>query len=495
MELNRGTMEPKDERRTKIVATVGPASDSPEVLQSLIRAGMNVVRLNFSHGTHAEHEARHHAIRNAASEVGKCVGIMMDLQGPKIRTGTLVDGEAVTLHDGASIRITTQDCPGTAERISTTYEHLPRDVKPGDSIYIADGLLEVRVEKVADDEVHCVVIHGGQLGEHKGINLPGSAVSAPSLTPKDLEDLAFGLTLGVDLVALSFVRSAEDVRDLKRHLAGCTPPPAIVAKIERPEALDNFDAILEETDAIMLARGDLGVEVPLDDLPQIQKRIIRKCNDAGVPVITATQMLESMTSHPRPTRAEVADVANAVYDGTDALMLSAETASGDYPVNALRIMCDIATNADYTLASSPPHDRIVRMRESGIRSGRGNFGDAICQSACRVANAIGAKRIVCFTKTGATAALIARYRPSIPITALALDEIVQHQCTVIWGVDSARTIELCSIDELDDVVDEVLLSNDLVSPGDHVVVVGSMPLAVRTRTNMLKIHRVGTPGD
>lgn len=483
-------MQAPSGRRTKIVATIGPSSDSPELLRQLIRAGMNVARLNFSHGSHAEHQTRYEAIRLAAEEIGESIGIMMDLQGPKIRTGPLVNGEPVLLMDGDSVRMTTRACEGGEGLISTTYEDLPRDLRPGDSIYLADGLLELAVDRVEGTEVDCTVIHGGMLGEHKGINLPGVEVSAPSLMDKDLVDLSFGLKLGVDFVALSFVRTADDVLDLRRRIAQAGVSPAIVSKIERPEALKNFDAILEATDVVMLARGDLGVEVSLEDLPQIQKELIGKCNDAGVPVITATQMLESMTSHPRPTRAEVADVANAVYDGTDALMLSGETASGSFPVRAVKVMCEIAENADTALAKAPSHDRIVRMRESGIREGRGNFGDSICQSVCRIANAVNAKRIVCFTKTGATAALIARYRPSVPITALALEETVQHRCAVIWGVDSARTIELCSTDELDAVVDDVLLSNGFAEPGDTVIVAGSAPLGVRTRTNMLKIHRV-----
>ncbi len=478
-------------RRTKIVATIGPRSDSPETLLELVRAGMNVARLNFSHGSHAEHKRRYEAVRRAAEEVGKTVGIMMDLQGPKIRTGPLVNGEPVLLKEEDMVRLTTRACDGEPGLISTTYANLPYDVRPGDSIFIADGLLELAVESIEGTEVDCRVVHGGMLGEHKGMNLPGVEVSAPSLTDKDKEDLAFGLSLGVDFVALSFVRTAEDVLDLKRRIDAAGAAPIVVAKIERPEALKNFDAILEATDVVMLARGDLGVEVPLVELPQIQKELIGKCNDVGVPVITATQMLESMISHPRPTRAEVADVANAVYDGTDALMLSGETASGEFPAQAVRVMCDIAENADRALAAAPSHDRIIRMRESGIRSGRGNFGDAICQSVCRIANAVGAERIVCFTKTGATAALIARYRPSVPITALALDETVRHQCSVVWGVDSARTVELCNTDELDACVDEVLLSNGLADAGDIVIIAGSAPLGVRTRTNMLKIHQVG----
>ena len=484
-------MPEQTSRRTKIVCTIGPSSDSPQVLRSLMETGMDVARLNFSHGTHEYHQTCGRTIRETADDLGKSVGIMMDLQGPKIRTGALENGRPVHLEDGAPVRLTTRGVTGDAHTIATAYEALPRDVGPGDSIFIADGLLELCVERVEGPDVYCTVTHGGQLAEHKGINLPGVDVSAPPLTPKDLEDLAFGLTLDIDFIALSFVRTARDVLDLKQRIEASGKSPAMVSKIERPEALANFDAILEVTDAVMLARGDLGVEVPLDELPQIQKDLIGKCNDEGVPVITATQMLESMTSHPRPTRAEVADVANAVYDGTDAIMLSGETAFGQYPVEAVKLMCDIAANADAALAASPPHARIMRMRESGIRQGRGGFGDAVAQSACRIANAVGARRIVCFTKTGATAALIARYRPGMPITALALDDAIRHRCAVIWGVDSARTIEACNTDDLDAIVDDVLLTNCLAEPGELIVVAGSIPLAVRARTNMVKIHRIG----
>ncbi len=488
--------EPNEGRRTKIVCTIGPSSDTPERIRRLLEGGMNVARLNFSHGSYDEHRRRCEAIRDAADGMGVTIGIMADLQGPKIRTGALQNHEPVYLLEDQPFCLTTRDVVGTHEIVSVDYEDLPRDVHPGDSIFLADGLLELQVKRIEDRDVHCEVVHGGQLGEHKGVNLPGVEISAPALGPKDMEDLAFALELDTDYIALSFVRKAEEVVDLKQRIANAGGVQRVVSKIERPEALKRFAEILEASDAIMLARGDLGVEVPLDEIPQIQKNLIGQCNDVGVPVITATQMLESMISHPRPTRAEVADVANAIYDGTDAVMLSGETASGDYPVQAVRVMAEVARKADESLARNPPHDRIVRMRESGIRTGRGSFGDAVCQSACRISHAIGARRIVCFTKTGATAALIARYRPEVPITALALDDAVRRRCAVIWGVDTACTIEPCTTDEMHERVDEVLLGNNLAEVGDVIVVAGGIPLAVRTRTNMLKIHRVGqAPGE
>ncbi len=484
----------RGDRRTKIVCTIGPSSESPETLRAMVEAGMDVARLNASHGTHGDHRRRCEAVRKAAADAGATVGILVDLQGPKIRTGLLENHDPVQLNKDAEFCITSRDVVGTRACVSTSYKELPQDVKPGDSIFLADGLLEVKVRRVDGPDVHCVVVHGGMLGEHKGINLPGVSVSAPALSPKDIEDLAFAVELQADFVALSFVRRAEEVIDLKQRIAALGGHQTVVAKIERPESVTRFEEILNATDAVMLARGDLGVELPLDELPQIQKRIIGLCNDVGVPVITATQMLESMTAHPRPTRAEVSDVANAIYDGTDAVMLSGETASGQYPVDAVEVMADIARKADAALIAAAPYARIVRMRESGIRTGRGNFGDAICQSACRIANAIGARRIVCFTKTGATAALIARYRPNVPITALAMDDATSRRCAVIWGVDSARSVEAHSVDELRAIMDETLVQRGLAAVGDVVVMTGSTPLGTRTRTNLLQIHRVGQPG-
>ncbi len=484
---------PGSGRRTKIVCTIGPASDSPETVRALVAAGMNIARLNASHGTHADHKRRCEIVRAAAVDAGVSIGILVDLQGPKIRTGLLVDHHPIRLAERAPFIITTREVVGNEHCVSTTYENFPRDVKPGAVIFLADGLMELKVVRVEGQDVYCTVVHGGMLGEHKGINLPRVNVSAPALSRKDEQDLKFAVELGADFVALSFVRKAEEVVDLKRRIEKLGGGPAVVAKIEKPEAIDCFDDILKVSDAIMLARGDLGVELPMDDLPQLQKRIIGLCNDAGVPVITATQMLESMTVHPRPTRAEVADVANAIYDGTDAVMLSGETASGQYPVEAARVMADVARKADEALYRESPHARIVRMRESGIRPGEIGIADAVCQSTVRVANALGARRIVCLTETGRAAALIARYRPNAPVTALALSEGVQRRCAVIWGVDSARAVAFRSADELHAGIDEILLERKLASVGDLVVVAAGVPLGAQTRTNMLRVHRVGGP--
>jgi len=479
-------------RRTKIVCTIGPSSNSPEVMKKLLEAGMDVARLNFSHGTHDAHQQVYNDLRAAAAASGRNLGIMMDLQGPKIRTGKLKDGEPVLLNSGDPICITTRDIVGDADTISTVYKDLAGDVNPGDTIFLADGILQFIVESVDGEDVYCKVVHGGYLGEHKGINLPGVNVSAPCLTEKDRADLEFGLAnLAIDFVALSFVRTAEDIVEIKKIVEASGKHVAVIAKIERPEGVENFDEILEVTDGIMLARGDLGVEVPLHEVPQIQKALINKCNDAGVPVITATQMFESMIANVRPTRAEVSDVSNAIYDGTDAVMLSGETASGMFPVDAVQIMADVACKTDLDLIKSPPRDIIIRMRENGIRKGRGSYGDAIGQAACRTAHAMKATRIICFTKMGYTAALIARYRPVVPVTAVTMEETIRHRCAVIWGVDTIHTVDPCSTDTIDDVVDKLLLENDLAKTGDTVIIAGGFPLAIPTRTNMMKLHTVG----
>lgn len=482
-------------RRTKIVCTIGPSSSDSEVICRLIDAGMNVARINFSHGTHEGHAEVVGRIRYCAADMGRNIAILADLQGPKIRTGLLENGDAVHIGPGDAITITTRDIVGDASIISTSYQALPTDVKPGDAIYITDGLIELVVDKVEETDVRCTVVRGGTLGQHKGINLPGVAVSASSLTAKDHADLEFIMTLDVDFIALSFVRRADDVKALRRYLSSHDSGASIVAKIERPEAVSTFAEILEVTDAIMLARGDLGVEVPLHEVPQIQKRIIKMCNDAGVPVITATQMLESMVATARPTRAEVADVANAVYDGTDALMLSAETASGAYPVEAVQTMARIAEEADMALAQNPSHEKIARMRQNAIRRDELGNPDAIAQAACRTAEAINARRIVCFTRHGLNATLIARYRPTVPITAITLTDLARQRCSVIWGVDALLSIEPVSTDDLDRVVDETLLSNDLADKGDTIVIVGGFPLAMRTRANMIKLHKVGVRSE
>lgn len=475
-------------RRTKIVCTLGPSSNDAETIGRLIDAGMNVARLNFSHGSHEDHRRVFETLRRVAADKDSNIAILMDLQGPKIRTGRLRDGEPVELRNSAKIVITTQDIEGNASRISTTYENLPHDVPKDSRILIADGSMELAVENVKDTEVYCRVVRGGMLGQHKGMNLPGVAVSAPSMTEKDIEDLTFGLELGVDYVALSFVRSAEDVRGLKTRIAEADKTTPVIAKIERPEALTCFDEIMDEVDGIMVARGDLGVEVELHRVPQIQKSLIRMCVDRGIPVITATQMLESMISSPRPTRAEANDVANAIYDGTDAVMLSGETANGKYPVEAVQVMATIAESADEALATSP--DRPAQGRfSSGKREA--SFKDAIGQAVVRMTQVTDLRHIVVLTQSGYSAETIARYRPRIPITAITLSEETRRLCALIWGVDAVQSAVVESMDDMIHVIDRIVLEKNLAQQGDPIVTVAGTPLGVGGRTNLLHLHRVG----
>ncbi len=476
-------------RRTKIICTIGPASADPGVIRELIQRGMNVARLNFSHGTYAFHEEAFRHIRAAAEELDKNVAVMMDLQGPKIRTGKLNGGEAVELKNGAAIRITTEDVPGDARCISTTYENLPHDVREGNLILIADGALELGVESVAPPNVDCRVLRGGWLGENKGINLPGVHVSAPSLTEKDVRDLEFGLKLGVDLVALSFVRSAGDLQVLRQHMERFGRQAMIVAKVERPEAYERFDDILNHTDAVMVARGDLGVEIDLEEVPQIQKDLIRRCNDRGIPVVTATQMLESMITNSRPTRAEVADIANAIYDGADAVMLSGETATGAYPLAAVEVMDKVALRADEAMRLAPRRTR--ETPDDGARLRQGFYSNAIGQAVAWMTQTVDAKRIVCFTKSGYTAHAMARYRPATKITAITLNEDVRRRCALVWGVDAVKSAQVRTTDEMVQMVDSILRNGNLAQEDDLVIIVAATPLGKRGRTNLLKLHRVG----
>ena len=486
-------------RRTKIVCTIGPATSTPERVRALIQAGMNVARLNMSHGDHTLHKERFDLIRACADELKTNVAIMLDLQGPKIRTGKLKEGLMVELVEGAEFVITTEKILGDAARVSTSYKNLPRDVKTGDRILMADGSLEVRVCHVYGDDVMCEVVRGGMLGEHKGINLPGVEIAEPSLTEKDLVDFAFGLDIGVDFVALSFVRHPSDIRSAREFMAKHGKSAAIIAKIERPEGLKHFTEILPLCDAIMVARGDLGVEVDFEDVPVIQKRLISQCNQAGTPVITATQMLESMITHAQPTRAEVTDVANAIFDGTDAVMLSAETAAGQYPIEACATMAKIAFKADAELAMGPSAERFTRLRAVDLE--RHTIGDpthlgnefalSIGQAVCRMVNALDVARIVCFTTSGYTASTIARFRPSVRIAAITNTRATQRRLALMWGVNSFVVEDFDLIDHMVKRVDALLIEQELAKLGDTVIIVAGTPLIVGGRTNLLKLHIVG----
>ncbi len=478
-------------RRTKIVCTIGPASSDRDTLRKMIDEGMDVARMNFSHGTHESHAATYENLRAVAAEAGKPLAVLMDLQGPKIRTGRLAGGGMVELEEGKPLVVTTEDIEGGPGRISTTYNALAQDVKEGDNILLADGLMCLRVEAVRPPEVHCTVLIGGMLGEHKGMNLPRISVSAPSLTEKDIADLEFGLQLGVDFVALSFVRKPEDIAAVRRRIDSNGNPAQIVAKIERPEAIENFDAILAETDCVMVARGDLGVETAMANVPQLQKELIRKCNWTGKPVITATQMLESMTTHPRPTRAEVSDVANAIYDGTDAVMLSGETAAGQYPVKTVRVMASIAASADE--ATRHVHRRARRERLLDDVTKGDNFVDAIGQAAARMTHLLDVARIVCITNSGGTAQALSRYRPPVPIEAFTADARVERQCSLVWGVTPHYLEHADSIEDMVRTVEQRLMDSGHAQQGSVVIIVTGLPMHLAGQTNLLKLHRVGDP--
>lgn len=490
-------------RQTKIVCTIGPASCSPEVIERLIDAGMDVARLNFSHGSHESHKERIKIIREVSARKNANVAILMDLQGPKIRTGKLIPPHVVNLEPGASITVTTDKIVGDVNRISTTYANLPHDVKPGDRILLSDGTLELCVESVAPPEVHCTVVRGGELGESKGINLPGVSIAEPSLTDKDRIDVALSIAEKVDFVALSFVRSPDDIRGLRELLRDSNSDIGIVAKIERPEALVHIKEIAALSDAVMVARGDLGVEVNFEDVPSIQKTLINSCNELGVPVITATQMLESMVYAGRPTRAEVTDVANAIYDGTDAVMLSAETASGKYPVEACTVMARVAAKTDAETQRTSTDRRMRELRRDELKKRRegmrgvhlNSYADAIGQAVFRMCESLDITRIVCFTKTGYTAGAIARYRPRVRITAITNRESTCRKCAIMWGVSAVLTKDFDLIEVMVHEVEEQLLRHKAAAEGDTIIIVAGTPLAEGGRTNMLKLHTVGDSGD
>jgi pyruvate kinase len=465
-------------RRTKIVCTIGPASSSPEILRRLIQSGMNVARLNFSHGSHEQHGRVIASIRQIAGELGVPVAILQDLQGPKIRLGNFRGGCA-HLSAGAEFSLTARPVEGTASLASTTYDRLPHDVKPGDRILLVDGLIELNVLDVAGDTVRCRVISGGDIGDHRGINLPGVAVSAKSVTPKDRDDLRFGIEQGVDAVAVSFIRGPEDVLEVKQLIAGFGGDLPVVAKLEKPEAIQRLGAILDAAAGVMVARGDLGVELPLEEVPLVQKEIIRQARRLAVPVITATQMLESMVTNPRPTRAEASDVANAILDGTDAVMLSAETAAGRHPVETVQVMARIAVQAEKAL----PDLAATTERASA-------FPDVISEAACRAAAEVKARAIVAFTQSGFTARLLSKYRPGAPIIAFSPSETVRRRLNLHWGVVPKTIGAVEHTDELMEEIESLLVAEGAVTAGDALVVVAGVPLFVRGTTNLFHLRRV-----
>ncbi|MCU0266464.1 MAG: pyruvate kinase [Actinomycetia bacterium] len=467
-------------RRAKIVCTLGPATASLDGVRALVAAGMDVARLNLSHGDYAEHEEVYRHVRQAAEESGRGVGVLVDLQGPKIRLGTFAGGPVV-LDAGEPFTITTEDVPGSADVVSTTYTGLPEDVHAGDRVLIDDGRVAVEVLDVEGPRVVTRVVEGGLVSDHKGINLPGVAVSVPALSEKDVEDLRWALRLGVDLVALSFVRSARDVDDVHAVMDEEGVRLPVIAKIEKPQAVANLAEIVDTFDAVMVARGDLGVELPLEEVPLVQKRAVELARNASKPVIVATQMLESMVGASRPTRAEASDVANAVLDGADALMLSGETSVGRFPVAAVETMGRIIEAVEReTLVDLPPGQPRPRT-----------MAGAICLAAARVGEAIGASFLLAFTETGSSARSLARYRSPIPLLAFTPSPRVRCQLALTWGVESFLVPTVTHTDEMVVQVDHALLDIDRCAVGDEVVIVAGAPPGLPGSTNALRVHRMG----
>lgn len=469
--------------KTKIVATVGPASNNKDTLRKLILAGADVFRLNFSHGKHEDHEKVIHLIRELNKELGTYVGILQDLQGPKIRVQE-VENNGVELLPGAKFTITTIQQLGTAEKASTSYQALPKDVKAGDAILIDDGKLELKVLSTDGVEVVTEVVYGGTLKSKKGINLPNTAVSAPSLTEKDMEDLLFGLKHQVDWVALSFVRKASDIEQLRKIVLEHNKHTKIVAKVEKPEAIANMDEIIASTDAVMVARGDLGVEIPNEEVPLIQKQLVRKCNVAGKPVIVATQMLESMIDNPRPTRAETSDVANAVMDGADCVMLSAESASGKYPVEAVKTMVRIIRNVEEKFSS-------LYNKDFGLDAGSSYYySDQVIHAACELAKSTNAKAICSITGSGYSAFRISRHRPKSDIFIFTRHQHLLTRMSLLWGVRAYYYERNKSDDQTFDEIESILLENNHVRPGEVFVKISSLPMEARQHANDIRLINV-----
>jgi pyruvate kinase len=470
-------------RRAKIVCTLGPATSSAEQVRALVDAGMDVARLNFSHGTHADHERTYRLVREASDCSGHCVGVLADLQGPKIRLGKFAGG-SVVWRPGDRVTITTEAVLGSPDRVSTTYPLLPTDVRPGDRLLVDDGNIALVVISVTPPDVCCDVIEGGHVSDHKGLSLPGVAVSVPALSEKDTEDLRFALGLRVDMIALSFVRSARDLPPVHAVMDELGARVPVIAKLEKPQAVENLASIVDAFDAIMVARGDLGVELPLEQVPLVQKRAIQVARESAKPVIVATQMLESMIEHSRPTRAEASDVANAVLDGADALMLSGETSVGRYPVQAVTTMARIVHTVEQASPAVP-----------GLHSSPTGQADAIAKAATQVGEVLGAKALVAFTQTGSIARRLARHHPGIPLLAFTPEPSVRSQLALTWGVETFITPTVQHTDEMVRQVDTAMLEHGRCLPGDVVVIVAGSPPSTPGATNLIRVHRLGDPHD
>jgi len=469
-------------RRAKIICTVGPACNSEPMLRDLMRLGMDVARLNFSHGSHEEHARNIERLRRVAEQENRTICILQDLQGPKIRTGRLKSGVPVTLKAESHVTITPRDIEGTSTVISTTFQGLAREVRPGARILLMDGLIELRVVRVRGNDVECEVINGGQLGQHQGINLPGIALSIPALTDKDRADLEFGLKHGVDMLAISFVRSAADVREVKQIIASHGADLPVIAKLEKPQALERLEEIFEAADGVMVARGDLGVEMPPEKVPVIQKYVIRRSAEWRKPVITATQMLESMIENPRPTRAEASDVANAIFDGSDAVMLSAETANGLYPREAVEMMSRIVIEAEGNTGDFAPSRR--RRERHSI-----TVAEAICESISHTAEDLRMGAIAVFTETGNTARMISKYRPKAAIYAFSQFAPVCNRMNLFWGVHPVQTAQARSAENMVATAERELLRQGRIKVGDVLGVVAGTQMASGS-TNLIRLHTV-----
>ncbi|WP_102126115.1 pyruvate kinase [Deinococcus planocerae] len=469
------------DRATKIVATIGPASRNPETLGRMMDAGLNVVRMNFSHGDPEDHRQTYAMVRELAAQKGRAIGILQDLQGPKIRVGRFAGG-AVTLEPGQGFTITMDDVEGDAQRVSSTYKGLALDVHPGMLLLLDDGNLALRVTQVRGNDISTSVVIGGVLKNNKGINVPQADLAVPALSEKDVQDMEFGAGLGVDWVALSFVRSRDDLLLARHYLARFGSRAKLMAKIEKPQAVDRFEDILREVDGIMVARGDLGVEMRPEQVPTIQKRLIRLCREAGKPVITATQMLESMINLPRPTRAEASDVANAIYDGTDAVMLSAESAAGSYPVEAVAMMDRIAREAEGSEHYAMLQRQVVIDTELAQ--------DSIAFAACSIGEKLDSPAIVTFTSTGGAATRIAKNRPAVAILALTPNEQTRNQLALSWGVVPMLSEDPHDTDDMVRIANDELKKSGLADVGDRYVITAGVPFGVRGTTNMLRVERL-----
>ncbi|MFR9777854.1 pyruvate kinase [Micromonospora sp. MS34] len=470
-------------RRAKIVCTLGPATSSPERIRGLVEAGMNVARLNFSHGSHADHEAVYRLVRETADAAGRPVAVLADLQGPKIRLGRFADGPH-EWRTGDSVVITGDDILGTKERVSCTYRKLPQEVKPGDRLLIDDGRVAVEVSDVTGNDIRCLVTEGGPVSNNKGVSLPNVAVSVPALSDKDAEDLRFALGLGVDLIALSFVRSPEDIKLVHAIMDEEGVRRPVLAKVEKPEAVDHLEAIVLAFDGVMVARGDLGVELPLDQVPLVQKRAVQLCRENAKPVIVATQMLDSMIENSRPTRAEASDVANAVLDGADAVMLSGETSVGKYPVLTVSTMAKIIQTTESGSIAVPRLQHDPRTH-----------GGALTVGASSIARAIGAKALVAFSQTGDTVKRLARLHCDLPLLAFTPVPEVRNQLALSWGVETFLMPFVEHTDDMFRQVDQALLGLNRANPGDHVVIVAGSPPGTPGSTNTLRVHQLGSLVD